>query len=138
MFFLDLLFVALVMFYVIVAMKIDEWSALVALGFESETPQGFTDLPWIYALMRSGIFLIAMLLLLVTVYIPWQLGLAALAVAWIVSDRLGRRKAFNNVREICRETIAYAENDEERAEREAWSKKKDWEFEEMIRAARRR
>jgi hypothetical protein len=134
----DIAFVVLVALYVIVAMKIDEWSALVALGFDFETPQGFTDLPWAYALVRSSLFLLAMVLLFVTAWIPWPLGLAVLAGAWIVSDWIGRRKAFDNIRRICRDGISRAETDDERAEREEWSRKKDWEFEEMIRAARRR
>jgi hypothetical protein len=134
----DAVFVVLVPLYVIVAMKINEWSALVSLGFESETPQGFTDLPWIYALARSSLFFLTMLMLLVTVFIPWQVGLAALAVAWIVSDWRGRRKAFDTIRQICRESLPRIEDAEARAQCEEWSKKQDWEFEELIRSAKRR
>lgn len=131
-------FLVLVGLYVIVANRINEWSALVALGFESETPQGFTDLPWVYALVRSSVFMLAMLMLLVTAHIPWQLGLGVLAVAWIVTDWLGRRRAFDNIRRICRESLDGIEDADARAQCEEWSKKRDWEFEELIRSAKRK
>jgi hypothetical protein len=132
----DILFVLLTLLYVAVARKLDEWAALCALGFQSETPQGFTDLPLLYVAVRSAIFMCAMFSAIGASSIPWQIGLAILACAWIGAEWLGRRQAFDNIRRLCRDAEVENETPEEHAQRVAWSRKTDAELSEMIRTRR--
>ncbi len=126
----DVIFFALVSLYIVVSVKVDEWITISALGFKIETPEVFLKHPRAYDFVRSALFLcaIAMFFVMSIRYV----GGVTLALAWLGVGWIGRRKAFNNYRQILGEMMDIAENDEEKTEYEAASKKTDQELMDMV------
>ena len=122
----DVIFFLLVLLYIVVSIKVEEWITISAIGFKIETPEMFLKHPRAYDVVRSALFIgaIAAFFAMYTRYV----GGITLAVAWLGAGWIGRKKAFNNYRRILREMMDTAENDQERAEYEAASKKTDEEL----------
>lgn len=104
------LFVALVLAYAIVAIKVDQWFTISCLGFKSETPQLFLTNPKLYQGVRILLFAAAVVTLFYARNIPWYLGAAVLAVVWLGAFWIGRILAFADFRRIHREMMEYDEN----------------------------
>jgi hypothetical protein len=122
----DVIFFLLVLIYIVVSIKADEWITISALGFKIETPEMFLKHPRAYDVLRSALFLcaIATFFAMSTRYV----GGVTLVLSWLGSGWIGRRKAFNNYRRILREMMNTAEDAQEKDEYEAESKKTDQEL----------
>lgn len=126
----EIIFIILVSLYILVAIKIEEWITISALGFRIETPEMFLTHPEVYDVVRAVLFLLAVVtLFLISIKI---LSGVILAVAWIGAGWIGRIKAFNNYRFILREMMSTAENEHERAEYYASSQKTNQELREIV------
>ena len=128
----DVLFFTLVVLYAIVSVKVDEWITISALGFKLETPLYFLSKPRYYDIVRSALFLVAILASFGLSAIPWFSGFFILAIIWLGASWIGRRKAVNNYRRILREMMDNAENAEEKAEYEMRSKQTDRELMDIV------
>ena len=104
------LFVALAMVYAVVAIKVDQWFTISCLGFKSETPQLFLSNPSFYHRTRMLLFAAAVAALFFKSTIPWYLGAAGLAALWLAAYWIGRNLGFADFRRIHREMIEYDNN----------------------------
>ena len=125
----DVIFFVLISLYIIVSIKVDEWITISALGFKMETPEMFLMNPRVYDIVRSALFLCA-----VAAFFAMSIKHVGviLVLAWLGAGWIGRKKAFKNYRRILGEMMDSAENDTERAEYEAASKKTDNELMDMV------
>ena len=126
----DVIFFVLISLYIVVSIKVDEWITISALGFRMETPEMFLKHPRAYDIVRSALFLcaVAMFFAMSTRYV----GGVTLALAWLGAGWIGRKKALNSYRRILGEMMDSAENDKEKAEYEAASKKTNQELMDMV------
>lgn len=111
---IDIVFIALLLAYLAIGIKVDQWITISLLGFKSETPLIFLKSPHILVRVRIGVF-IAAAATLWGITFPWYLGGGALAVAWFTTAPIGQRLAFNDFRRICQELAETAETVDEKS-----------------------
>lgn len=122
---IEFFFISLVVSYVLVSSKVDEWITISALGVKSETPLMFLKKPRFYDVVRSALFIVAAILVFAMEDIPWFMAAVVLAGAWLAAGWRGRKKAFSKYRHILRDMAQRAETPQEKTQYEAESKKDD-------------
>lgn len=115
----EIIFLVFATTYSVVASKVSEWITLRGLGQEGQVPLFFLRKPGIYAVVSQGIFLIALVASFMTTYIPWYLCLGVLAVLWITTGWIGRKKAFGYRRRTLRKMVELDYTPEQKADLEA-------------------
>jgi hypothetical protein len=109
----DLAYWALLLLYVFLGVRVDQWTTIKILGFGSETPQAFLENPGGYALLRNALFL-ATAGSLIGASIPWLLGLGLLGAGWFATTWIGQALAFRSYRNIFAELAQNSETEEDR------------------------
>lgn len=110
---IDLFFLVFLSLYLVVGIKVDQWTTISLLGFKLQTPQLFLTNPRIYDVVR-GLILAATAACLFGVTFAWYFGAGALLVAWFTTTWVGQRLAFNRFRAVCLEVAEHAETEEDR------------------------
>ena len=114
----ECIFVISLTIYTIIAIKVNQWITISALGFPSETPEVFLRNPNAYNLVMSIFFLLALGSMFLAHAFPWYIGLFALLIIWLGAGWIGRKKAFKDYRRTLCEMIEHAESDEEKSDYE--------------------
>ncbi len=127
-----IIFIILVVFYFVVAIKVNEWIVISALGFKSFTPAGFLRNPRIYVLVKYYLFMGA---LAVSFFLPirWYVCLVVLLVLWVGANSIGRKLAFRSYRHSFSEIANDETNPASKADYILFSKKSDKELLELAR-----
>jgi hypothetical protein len=123
-------FITLLMLYLVVGAKIDQWITISLLGFTTETPLKFHESPRLYDLVRI-IILVAAATTLFGVSFPWYLGAAALGISWFATTWIGQTLAFNKFRQVCQDLADTADSAEERTSALAEARKSNSELRDM-------
>jgi hypothetical protein len=133
----EFILVLFVLGYSVVAVKVDEWITVAALGFASETPLMFLTHPRRYHMVRSALFLGAIGTAFFLTSISGVIWVPALGIVWLMAGWLGRKKACNTYRRVLCEMAASANTAERKTRYEAELGKTDQELmEEADRAVR--
>ncbi len=128
----EIIFAILTVIYIIIAIKVDQWITISALGFKSETPAAFLRSPGIYNVVRSVFFIAAASSTFLIKTFPGYIGLLVLLVIWLVARLLGRRLAFNQYRYIMSEMENCTETKKEKSELIKEVRKSDQELQEEV------
>lgn len=106
----DATFLALLVIYFGISIKIYEWSTLYSLGRKMETPELFMSNVGFYHKARILLLVTAFVVLFFMHKVASYLGLAGLAVTWATSPWIGRTLAFVHIRRIGREMVEEINN----------------------------
>jgi hypothetical protein len=102
-------FLLLLAIFSLVAIKVEEWATISALGFDLEVPLLYLTHRVLYAIARWVLFVIAALCSVVAV-IPWYVGIVATCMVAMAANVIAHRLAFNTFRRIHR-FLAETESD---------------------------
>lgn len=108
---IDVIFIILILIYLWLSIKVENWITIYYLGFKTETPVMFLRNPRVYDVARTLLIILFLVLSFYTVFFPWFLCLLIIAIVWALSGKIGRGHAFNKYREILAE-LAKDEEDE--------------------------
>lgn len=99
------LFILFAFLYLVVAIKVDEWTTIYLLDWKSEVPEGFLLYQDLYRIAPILLFLASVFVLVY--YRPFNLvfGFIVLVACWSISGRIGHKKAFKTFREIQKEFL---------------------------------
>jgi hypothetical protein len=128
----EIAFLIISVLYARIAVQVDTWITISALGFKSETPLMFLQNPRFFDFVKSILFLGAIALSFGFTEIQWYFGLIILVVIWLIAGSIGRKRAYSLYRQILKEMMETAETAEQRAEYEAASKKTNEELADMV------
>ena len=128
----EALLIILALLYAVVSIKVDEWITISALGFKTETPMMFLQNPKLYEVVRSVLFLGAVVSCFGMKALSWYVGLIALAVIWLTAGSIGRKKAFARYRQVLKEMVEFAETPEEKEKYDTASRKTNEELMDMV------
>jgi len=132
----EIVFIVFVVLYALLAVKVDEWYTISALGFKIATPMMFLKKPWMYSVIRSALFLATVGITFFITFVPWYISLVILAVVWFVAGVVGRIKAFNKYRQILHEMMEDSDSPDRRTELEILLNKTDKELIDTVRTYR--
>jgi hypothetical protein len=133
----DVIFFVLVSLYMFVTVKVMEWQTLLVLGLKFDTPEIFLKHRRACDVAGPALFLCVIASLFAMTIVPWYVGIGIFCVALLCAVWVGRRKAFNIYRRGYHEMMDSAENDEERAEYEAETKRTDQELSDRVQRRRK-
>lgn len=102
--------------YLVTFSKVSEWYRISRLGFKSSTPLLYLKNPSIYDLIRWTIFSAALVIAIFEKSLYWYVYLPVLFFTQQAGVWLGRKRAYNTYRQICRRLMENAESQEERDE----------------------
>ena len=128
------IFIVLIILYSLVAIKVDEWISISALGFKTETPQLFLINPGRYSFIRSILFLGA---LATSFFLPIRLSICFifLYIVWLGAHWVGRKLAIKTYRRVLNEMASEESDPKQKSEFELASRKSDKELINEILAA---
>lgn len=128
----DVLFLFLLAVYYALAMTIDRWVTLLSLDLKLEVPQGYLEIPHMYAGMRWVFLLAAGLSALFTNIFPWYVSLALLPIASFLATWRGQTNAFSAYRSFWASAVDDAVDPESRAWQVGESVRSDSELRDRI------
>lgn len=126
----DLFFLVFLSLYLVVGIKIDQWTTISLLGFKLQTPLLFLTNPRFYNLVQWLIFAATAACIFGATF-AWYFGAGALLVAWFTTTWVGQRLAFNRFRAVCLEVADHAETEEDRASALESARKSNTELRDM-------
>ncbi len=127
---INVFFLIFLSLYLVVGIKIDQWTTISLLGFKFQTPQLFMINPRIYNVVRWLIF-VATVACIFGITFAWYFGAGALLIAWFATTWIGQRLAFNRFRAVCLEVAEHAETEENRTDALESARKSNAELRDM-------
>lgn len=103
----DFIFLLLFFLFLLVQVKLEQWSTISTLGFKSHTPEGFLRHPEIYVRVYFVILFAFFVSSLITVAIPVYISLPIVLFAWLSAFAYGKKKGFDDFRAIHHNMLLY-------------------------------
>ncbi|MCH7772305.1 MAG: hypothetical protein IIA49_15045 [Bacteroidetes bacterium] len=129
---IDLAFITIILIYLWISIKVENWITIFYLGFKTETPLLFLKYPQIYDIARIVLILLSLFLAFYSNYLPFLLCLFITALVWVLSGKIGRANAFNKYREISLELAEDESDESQKAEYLIESKRSNNELQDFV------
>ena len=105
----DAIFLILYISYILLGIKVEQWTALSTLAVKSATPNVFAKYPEVFLIANTVLLLASFIASFYTIYIPKFISLPLVPLTFLCVVTIGRKLAYKEFNEFTESSVSYQE-----------------------------
>jgi len=103
----DAIFLILYLSYILLGIKVEQWTALSTLAVKSATPNEFAKYPEVFLIANTVLLLASFTVSFYTIYIPKFISLPLVPLTFLGVVTIGRKLAYKEFNEFTESSVSY-------------------------------